>query len=117
MSDPRLFYVTFGDNTRAAQERLQAQIRDALNASVNVRTVKAVIASQRDDIMKEVLASVQARAKPLGVRVVAVRRRRIELAPEIYESVYRRLQAESKEEPNRLRATGTAHSDTNRHTT
>src|SRR3546814_15786433 len=78
MSDPRLFYVTFGDNTRAAQERLQAQIRDALNASVNVRTVKDVIASQRDDIMKEVLASVQARAKPLGVRVVDVGLRRSE---------------------------------------
>src|SRR3546814_18559772 len=67
ISDPRLFYVTFGDNTRAAQERLQAQIRDALNASVNVRTVTDVIASQRDNIMKEGLQSVQARAQPLEI--------------------------------------------------
>jgi membrane protease subunit HflC len=108
IADPRLFYVTFGANEFAAQERLQAQIRDALNASVNVRTVKDVIANQRDDIMKEVLTTVQNRAKPLGVDVVDVRLRRIEFAPEISESVYRRMEAERKQEANRLRATGAA---------
>ncbi|TAM89234.1 MAG: protease modulator HflC [Candidimonas sp.] len=111
ISDPRLFYVTFGANTRAAQERLQAQIRDALNASVNVRTVKDVIANQRDVIMKEVLAAVQTRAKPLGVDVVDVRLRRIEFAPEISDSVFRRMEAERKQEANRLRATGAADSE------
>jgi membrane protease subunit HflC len=111
IADPRLFYVTFGVNDRAAEERLQAQIRDALNASVNVRTVKDVIANQRDDIMKEVLTTVEARAKPLGVQVVDVRLRRIEFVPEISESVYRRMEAERKQEANRLRATGGAESE------
>jgi modulator of FtsH protease HflC len=108
ISDPRLFYVTFGANDRAAVERLQAQIRDALNASVNVRTVKEVVSNERDTIMKEVLTNVEARAKPLGVQVVDVRLRRIDFAPEISESVYRRMEAERKQEANRLRATGAA---------
>lgn len=111
ISDPRLFYVTFGANTRAAQERLQAQIRDALNASVNVRTVKEVVSNERGNIMKEMLQSVDARAKPLGVDVVDVRLRRIDFVPEISESVYRRMEAERKEEANRLRATGAADSE------
>ena len=111
ISDPRLFYVTFGANDRAAVERLQAQIRDALNASVNVRTVKEVIATQRDTIMREVLNNVEARARPLGVQVVDVRLRRIDFAPEISESVYRRMEAERKQEANRLRATGMADSE------
>ncbi|MBF6617342.1 protease modulator HflC [Pollutimonas thiosulfatoxidans] len=111
IADPRLFYVTFGANDRAAVERLQAQIRDALNASVNVRTVKEVIANERDTIMKEVLNNVEARAKPLGVSVVDVRLRRIDFAPEISESVYRRMEAERKQEANRLRATGMADSE------
>lgn len=111
ISDPRLFYVTFGANDRAAVERLQAQIRDALNAAVNVRTVKEVIANERDTIMKEVLGNVQSRAKPLGVAVVDVRLRRIDFAPEISESVYRRMEAERKQEANRLRATGRADSE------
>lgn len=111
IADPRLFYVTFGANDRAAVERLQAQIRDALNASVNVRTVKEVVSSERDTIMKEVLTTVAARAKPLGVDVVDVRLRRIDFAPEISESVYRRMEAERKQEANRLRATGAADSE------
>lgn len=109
--DPRQFYVTFGANTRAAEERLSAQIRDALNASVNVRTVKEVVSSERGDIMKEMLTAVDNRARPLGVEVVDVRLRRIDFAPEISESVYRRMEAERKEEANRLRATGAADSE------
>jgi len=109
--DPRQYYVTFGANPRAAEERLSAQIRDALNASVNVRTVKEVVSSQRGEIMKEMLSTVDRRAKPLGVEVVDVRLRRIDFAPEISESVYRRMEAERKEEANRLRATGAADSE------
>ncbi len=111
ISDPLQYYVTFGANTRAAEERLSAQIRDALNASVNVRTVKEVVSNERGNIMKEMLTNVDNRAKPLGVEVVDVRLRRIDFAPEISESVYRRMEAERKEEANRLRATGAADSE------
>lgn len=111
ISDPRLFYVTFGATDRGAVERLQAQIRDALNASVNVRTVKDVVSTERDAIMREVLTAVEARARPLGVEVIDVRLRRIDFAPEISESVYRRMEAERTQEANRLRATGAAESE------
>ncbi|CAM5793288.1 protease modulator HflC [Castellaniella caeni] len=111
IADPRLFYVTFGANSGAAVERLQAQIRDALNAAVNIRTVKQVVSSDRDTIMKEIQSAVAQRAKPLGVNVVDVRLRRIDFAPEISESVYRRMEAERKQEANRLRASGAADSE------
>jgi len=111
ISDPRQYYVTFGGNERAAAERLQAQVRDALNASVNVRTVKDVVATERDTIMREVSSNVEARARPLGVQIVDIRLRRIEYVPEISESVYRRMEAERKQEANRLRATGSADSE------
>ncbi|TAL81127.1 MAG: protease modulator HflC [Candidimonas sp.] len=111
IADPLTFYVTFGVNDRAAQERLQAQIRDALNAAVNVRTVKEVVSTERDKIMEEVLTNVETRAKPLGVQVVDVRLRRIEFAPEISESVYRRMEAARTQVANRLRATGAADSE------
>lgn len=111
IADPRLFYVTFGGNERAAQERLQAQIRDALNASVNVRTVRDVVSTERDKIMSEILANVAKRAEPLGVQVVDVRLRRIEFAPEISESVYRRMEAERTRVANELRSIGAAESE------
>lgn len=111
IADPRLYYVTFGANSGAAVERLQAQIRDALNAAINVRTVKQVVSSDRDDITREIQVAVARRAKPLGVDVVDVRLRRIDFTPEISESVYRRMEAERKQEANRLRANGAADSE------
>ena len=108
IADPRLYYVTFGGNERAAQERLQAQIRDALNASVNVRTVRDVVSTERDKIMAEILTNVAKRAEPLGVQIVDVRLRRIEFAPEISESVYRRMEAERTRVANELRSIGAA---------
>ncbi|MFW8566458.1 protease modulator HflC [Orrella sp. 11846] len=108
IEDPRLYYVTFAGNEKAAMARLQAQIRDALNASVNIRTVKDVVALERDVIMKEVLDNVQRRAKPLGVHVVDVRLMRIEFAPEIAESVYRRMESERLRVANELRSIGAA---------
>jgi membrane protease subunit HflC len=109
--DPRLFYVTFGGNERAARERLQALIRDGLNAAVNVRTVQAVVSLERAAVMNQVLNSVISRAKPLGVEIVDVRLKRIEFAPEISESVYRRMESERLQVANETRAKGAAESE------
>lgn len=64
IADPRQYYVSTGGNERVAQERLQALIRDALNASVNVRTVRDVVSTERDKIMAEILTNVAKRAEP-----------------------------------------------------
>lgn len=111
IEDPRLFYVTFGGNERAARERLQALIRDDLNAAVNVRTVKDVVSLERAAVMNQVLSSVVSRAKPLGVEIVDVRLKRIEFASEISESVYRRMESERLQVANETRAKGAAESE------
>ena len=111
IADPKLYYVTFGGNERAARERLQAQIRDALNASVNIRTVKDVVSLEREVIMNEVLSNVVKRAEVLGVQIVDVRLKRIEFAPEISESVYRRMESERLRVANEARAIGAAESE------
>ncbi|AFZ83692.1 membrane protease subunit HflC [Candidatus Kinetoplastibacterium blastocrithidii TCC012E] len=111
IANPRLFYVTFEGNERAAQERLQAQIRDALNASVNIRTVKEVVSVERAKIMAEILNNVANRASPLGVEIVDVRLRHIEFAPEISKSVYMRMEAERTRVANELRSIGAAESE------
>lgn len=111
ISDPRMFYVTFGGDEDSARERLQAQIRDALNAAVNVRTVKQVVSTERNKVMQQILDSVDKRAEPLGVKVVDVRLKRIEFAPEISQSVYRRMEAERTRVANQLRSQGAAESE------
>ncbi len=106
--DPRLYYVTFGGNERSAEARLSAIIRDALNASVNRRTVNEVLSSQRDVIMTEIRDNVAQLALSVGVEVVDVRLKRIDFVPEISESVYRRMEAERTRVANEQRAIGAA---------
>ncbi len=111
ISDPLKFYRSFGRSISAAQSRLGAQIRDALNASVNVRTVRAVISQERDVVMDEILGNISVKAKPLGIDVIDVRLKRIEFSQEVSDSVYSRMQAERKQEANSLRASGFAASE------
>ena len=109
--DPRRYYVSFLGNESAAQQRLQALIRDALNAAVNVRTVQQVVATERDKVMSEIVANVAIKSSVLGVEIVDVRLRRIEFAPEISESVFRRMEAERSRVANELRSVGAAESE------
>ncbi|AZG08789.1 protease modulator HflC [Pigmentiphaga sp. H8] len=108
ISNPRTYYVTFGGNERAAQERLLALIRDALNASINRRTVNDVTSKERDKIMQEIRTNTEAAAKLLGVEIVDVRLKRVDFVPEISESVYRRMEAERKRVANEQRSIGAA---------
>ena len=111
ISDPRRYYVSFLGNESGAQQRLQALIRDTLNAAVNVRTVQQVVATERDKVMAEIVTNVARRSAELGVEIVDVRLRRIEFAPEISESVYRRMEAERSRVANELRSLGAAESE------
>ncbi len=108
ISDPRTFYVTFGTNERGAQERLSALVRDAMNASINRRTVNDVTSRERDKIMQEIRTNVSVPAKGLGVEVVDVRLKRVEFVPEISASVYSRMEAERKRVANEQRSIGAA---------
>ena len=67
-----------------------------------------MVSTERDKIMAEILTNVAKRAEPLGVQIVDVRLRRIEFAPEISESVYRRMEAERTRVANELRSIGAA---------
>ncbi|AIL32656.1 protease modulator HflC [Basilea psittacipulmonis] len=109
--DPLKYYTSFGSSDYSAQSRLGALIRDALNASVNTRTVRAVIAQERDVVMAEILKTMEERARPFGIQVVDVRLKRIEFSAEVSDSVYARMRAERKQEANNLRATGYAESE------
>lgn len=108
IADPRLYYVTFGGNESGAQTRLSAVIRDALNASVNRRTVNDVTSRERDVIMREIRDNVATLASSVGVEVVDVRLKRIDFVPEISESVYRRMEAERTRVANEQRSIGAA---------
>ena len=108
ISDPRDFRVSFPAGERSAEERISTLVRDALNASVNKRTVNEITSRQREKAMEEIRVAVQESVKGLGVQIVDVRLKRVDFVPEISDSVYRRMEAERKRVANEQRSIGAA---------
>jgi modulator of FtsH protease HflC len=108
INDPRRYWVSFLGNERAAQERINTLVRDALNQAVNKRTVNDVTSRERDRAMEEIRVAVQERVKDVGVEIVDVRLKRVDFVPEISDSVFRRMEAERKRVANEQRSIGSA---------
>jgi len=109
--DPRKFYVSFKGDSRLAQDRLTQQIRSALQEAFTKRTVTEVVSSQRDQVMQWVKQKVGEDAAQVGIEIVDVRMRRVDLAAGISDSVYSRMAAERKRVANELRSTGAAEAE------
>ncbi len=108
IADPRRYYVSFQGLERAAEERINSLVRDALNRAINLRTVNDVTSRERDRAMEEIKVSVQERVRDVGVEIVDVRLKRVEFVPEINEDVFRRMQSERKRVATEQRSIGAA---------
>jgi len=111
INDVSRFYVSVqGDELRAAT-RIRQTISDSLQAEFGRRTVHDVVSGQRDEIMAVVREKVDQNLRRIGVEIVDVRLKRVDLPPEVSESVYRRMEAERKRVANELRSTGAAEAE------
>lgn len=109
--DARQFYVSVaGDETRAAI-RLKQTVNDGLRAEFGRRTINDVVSGQRDAVMRTIQQKADADARSIGVQVVDVRIKRVDLPESVSENVYRRMEAERKQVANELRSTGAAEAE------
>ncbi|NNG22267.1 protease modulator HflC [Telluria aromaticivorans] len=111
ITDPRLYFVSFGGDESRARDRLSQIIKAALNDEITKRTVREVISGERGRVMEAVKAKVVAEAKEIGVGVVDVRLKRVDYIEQINNSVYERMKAERTRVANELRSTGAAESE------
>ncbi len=110
--DVKQFYVSVGGDERRAQVRLTQTVNDDLRAEFAKRTVHEAVSGEREKIMESMRARADQDARQIGVQVLDVRIRRVELTPEVTESVYRRMEAERKRVANELRSTGSGEAET-----
>ena len=109
--DAKQFYVSVaGDETRAAI-RLNQTVNDGLRAEFGKRTINEVVSGRRDEIMNTIRAKADSDARKIGVQVVDVRIKRVDLPESVSENVYRRMEAERKQVANELRSTGAAEAE------
>ena len=109
--EPRLYYVSFSGDERAATNRMTQIIKAALNDEITKRTVREVISGERGRVMEAVRDKVVAEAKQIGVGIVDVRLKRVDYIEQINASVYDRMRAERVRVANELRSTGSAESE------
>ncbi|WP_147652807.1 protease modulator HflC [Vulcaniibacterium gelatinicum] len=108
IEDARAFYRATGGNEDVAVERLAPIIKDALRNEINGRTLSQVVSGDRTEIVKSQLDAINKGAQTLGVRIVDLRIKQIDLPTDsqVIRDVYRRMSAQRQQVASRLRAEG-----------
>ncbi len=109
--DPKLYYISVGGDESRARTRLSQTVNGGLREEFGKRTVHDVISGERDKIMEQMREKADVDARKIGVQIVDVRVKRVELPTEVSEAVYRRMEAERKRVANELRSEGSAEAE------
>jgi len=111
IADVRQYYVSVqGDEMRAAT-RIKQTVAGVLRDEFGARTVHEVVSGEREQVMNRVRDKVDQDLKRIGVEIIDVRLKRVDLPQDVSESVYRRMEAERKRIANELRSTGAAEAE------
>lgn len=101
------FLEATGGNTQNAERLLWQRVDTGLRDQFGKRIVKEVISGEREEIMVELRQEIGGIAeRELGIEIVDIRIKRIELPPAASESVYQRMRAERQRLAGELRAEG-----------
>jgi len=111
IADVRRYYQSVTGDEELAKQRLAQVIRAILGQEINKRTIHEAISTERDKIMNTTRQRADADAKQIGVEIVDVRLRRVELPEEVLAQVYQRMESERKRVANELRSQGAAESE------
>ncbi|WP_265944021.1 protease modulator HflC [Dechloromonas sp. A34] len=109
--DPSLYYISVGGDETRARTRLNQTVNAGLREEFGKRTVHDVVSGERDKIMEQMREKADADARKIGVQIVDVRLKRVELPTEVSDAVYRRMEAERKRVANELRSEGSAEAE------
>lgn len=102
------FYRATGGQMDVANDRLAPIIKDSLRNEINARTLTALVSGDRTEIIAKQLEGINAAARTLGMRVIDIRLKQIDLPTDsdVIAQVYDRMRAERRQVASRLRAEG-----------
>jgi membrane protease subunit HflC len=111
ITEPRQFIRNNGPDFRNLEARLSPVVQAAFNEEVTKRTVRGVLAEEREKVMTDVRARLADEAKSFGIEILDVRIKRVDFVADITDAVYRRMQSERQQVANELRSQGAAEAD------
>ncbi|MGI9322481.1 MAG: protease modulator HflC [Pseudomonadales bacterium] len=107
IDDVETYYTATSGDQRRAEELLKQRINTGLRNEISKRTLHEVVSGERDELMHVLTDDLNRVSKTeLGVQVVDVRVKRIDLPPEVSQSVYDRMNTERDIEAREHRAKG-----------
>lgn len=106
--DPAKYYVSVRGDEVQAERRLSQMVNDGLRAEFGKRTIHDVVSGERSEIMEILRQRADKESRQMGIQILDVRLRRVDLPKEVSESVYQRMEAERKSVANELRSQGAA---------
>jgi membrane protease subunit HflC len=111
IKDVKQYYISVAGDEQIARTRLSQTVNAGLREEFGKRTVHDVVSGSRDKIMNDVQKKADSELRTLGMEIVDVRLKRVDLPPEVSESVYRRMETERKRVANELRSEGSAEAE------
>ena len=107
VKDVAKYFTTTGGDEERAKRLLSQRVDTGLRNEFGVRTVKEVVSGERDQLMNSLTSMLDGIAQnELGVEVIDLRVKRIDLPLEVSESVYNRMRTERERLARELRAQG-----------
>ncbi|MGK8709537.1 protease modulator HflC [Metapseudomonas otitidis] len=107
VSDAERFYTATSGLKQIADERLSRRLEAGLRDQFGKRTLHEVVSGERDGLMADITRSLNTMAnKELGIEVVDVRVKAIDLPREVNRSVFERMSTEREREAREHRAKG-----------
>jgi membrane protease subunit HflC len=111
ISDIDSFYRATRGDELVASNRLLSIVRDGLRDTFAERTIQEVVSAERSALLTDMLTSARAASSDLGVTIVDVRVKRIDLPDEVSGSVFERMRQERARVASQLRAEGAEQSE------
>jgi membrane protease subunit HflC len=114
ISDVRTFYRATGGDEEVAVQRLAPIIKNALTGEINSRTLQEVVSGDREKVVAKQLDSINQGAGTLGVTIVDIRIKRVDLPQDsnVLKSVYDQMRSQRQQVASQLRAEGVEQAQT-----
>ena len=107
IADFAQFYLsTGGGNERQAEDLLMRRINSGLRSEFGTRTIRDIVSGERDELMEQALMQAGDGAADLGIQVLDVRVKQINLPTEVSQSIFARMRAERNAVAREHRAEG-----------
>lgn len=106
IGDVGLFYTTVGGDEFQANLRLDQIMKDAMRSEFGVRTIKQLIAEDRNALRKALMLKLTPLAAKFGMELIDIRIKRVDLPEEVSSSVYQRMRAERERVAREFRSQG-----------